>query len=181
MTREVARDMHLSPAKNRFRVTITEMLMLVALGGILTSLPSEMMTWRREVDVGVIGEAYGTFPEILEMVDEGGREWTKIRGTISRGDDGKLMMSGQRPLIQNLDDLPYPAWDLFPLEDVYFDNSAALFSEEGMLASRRLDINASYGCSLICRFCYHLGIAGDMRMVRRISLVQRVAWLVPDQ
>jgi radical SAM superfamily enzyme YgiQ (UPF0313 family) len=32
-----------------------------------------------------------------------------------------------------------------------------------MLASRRLDINASYGCSLICRFCYHLGIAGDMR------------------
>ncbi len=132
-------------------------------GGILTSLPYEMMTWLREVDVGVIGEAFVTFPEILEMVDEGGREWTKIPGTISRGDEGKLMMSGQRPLIQNLDDLPYPAWDLFPLEEVYFDNSAVLFSEEGMLASRRLDINASYGCSLICRFCYHLGIAGDMR------------------
>ena len=26
-----------------------------------------------------------------------------------------------------------------------------------------LDINASYGCSLICRYCYHLGISGDMR------------------
>jgi hypothetical protein len=39
----------------------------------------------------------------------------------------------------------------------------ALFSEEGMLARRRLDINASYGCSLICRFCFHLGIAGDMK------------------
>ena len=32
-----------------------------------------------------------------------------------------------------------------------------------MLATRRMDINASIGCSLICRFCYHLGIAGDMR------------------
>ena len=32
-----------------------------------------------------------------------------------------------------------------------------------MLASRRLDINASYGCGMICRYCYHLGIAGDMR------------------
>ena len=42
-------------------------------------------------------------------------------------------------------------------------NSEVLFSEEGMLASRRLDINASYGCSLICRYCFHLGIAGDMR------------------
>jgi hypothetical protein len=59
--------------------------------------------------------------------------------------------------------LPYPAWDLFPLDEVYFPNSQVLFSEEGMLARRRLDINASYGCSLICRYCYHLGIAGDMR------------------
>ena len=58
--------------------------------------------------------------------------------------------------------LPYPAWELFPL-DIYFKNSMALFSEEGMLARRRLDINASYGCSLICRFCFHLGISGDMK------------------
>ena len=35
-----------------------------------------------------------------------------------------------------------------------------------MLARRRLDINASYGCSLICRYCYHLGIAGDMQYER---------------
>ena len=70
-------------------------------------------------------------------------------------------MSKQRALIQDLDSLPYPAWDLFPLEEVYFPNSEVLYSEEGMLASRRLDINASYGCSLICRFCYHLGISGS--------------------
>ena len=38
-----------------------------------------------------------------------------------------------------------------------------MYSEEGMMATRRLDINASIGCSLICKFCYHLGIAGDMR------------------
>jgi anaerobic magnesium-protoporphyrin IX monomethyl ester cyclase len=43
----------------------------------------------------------------------------------------------------------------------------ALFSEEGMLTRRRLDVNASYGCSLICRFCFHLGIAGDLEMVER--------------
>ena len=62
-----------------------------------------------------------------------------------------------------MDDLPYPAYDLFPLEEVYFKNSALMYSEEGMKATRRLDINASIGCSLICKFCYHLGIAGDMR------------------
>ena len=38
-----------------------------------------------------------------------------------------------------------------------------MYSEQGMKTTRRLDINASIGCSLICKFCYHLGIAGDMR------------------
>ena len=38
-----------------------------------------------------------------------------------------------------------------------------MYSEEGMKATRRLDINASIGCSLVCKFCYHLGIAGDMK------------------
>jgi len=70
-----------------------------------------------------------------------------------------------RELLDDLDTLPYPAWDLFPLEEVYFKNSAVLFSEEGMLTQRRLDINASYGCSLICRYCFHLGLSGDMKYV----------------
>jgi len=134
-------------------------------GGVLTSLPREMMTWLPEVDVGVIGEAFGTFPEILDRLDQGDRTWSTVNGTISRGPDGKLAMSPPRGLLHDLDNLPYPAWELFPLEEVYFPNSQVLFSEEGMLATRRLDINASYGCSLICRFCYHLGIAGDMRYV----------------
>lgn len=132
-------------------------------GGVLTSLPREMMTWLPQVDVGVIGEAFETFPELLAMIDEGRSDWPMILGTASRKPDGSIHLSGQRPLIHDLDSLPYPAWELFPLEEVYFPHSQVLYSEEGMLASRRLDINASYGCSMICRYCYHLGIAGDMR------------------
>ena len=132
-------------------------------GGVLTSLPREMMGLLPEVDVGVIGEAFVTFPEMLSMIDAGKRDWPKIAGTISRGDDGKLILAPARALIPDLDALPYPAWDLFPLEEVYFQNSESLFSEEGMMAKRRLDINGSLGCSLVCKFCFHLGIAGDMR------------------
>lgn len=135
-------------------------------GGLLTSLPREMMTWLPEIDVGVVGEAFVTFPEILSMVDAGKRDWGRINGTAFRKADGEIVLSPARALIEDLDSLPYPAWEMFPLEDVYFKNSQVLFSEEGMLATRRLDINASYGCSLICRFCYHLGIAGDMRYAK---------------
>ena len=135
-------------------------------GGVLTSLPREMLGWLPGVDVGVVGEAFETFPEILEMVDSGEREWGKINGTVFRKPDGDIAYAPARALLQDLDSLPYPAWEMFPLEEVYFKNSQVLFSEEGMLATRRLDINASYGCSLICRFCYHLGIAGDMRYAK---------------
>jgi anaerobic magnesium-protoporphyrin IX monomethyl ester cyclase len=132
-------------------------------GGLLTSMPRDMMSWLPAVDVGVIGEAFITWPEILDMVDAGISDWANIPGTISRKADGALVMSGQRELLEDLDSLPYPAWEYFPLEEVYFKNSEVMFSEEGMLAQRRLDINASYGCSLVCRFCFHLGITGDMR------------------
>ncbi len=132
-------------------------------GGVLTSLPREMMGFLPQVDIGCIGEGLETFPEILDMIDRGESEWWNIPGTISRKPDGQLAFSQERSLNMELDELPYPAWDLFPVEEVYFKNSEAVFSEEGMLARRRLDINASYGCSLICRYCYHLGIAGDMR------------------
>lgn len=136
-------------------------------GGILTSLPQDMMRFLPEVDVGCVGEGFITFPDILSHVDHiragGAPAWDKVKGTISRGEGDRLVLAPQRELLHDLDTLPYPAWDLFPLEEVYFNNSEMMFSVEGMMAKRRLDINASYGCSMICRYCYHLGIAGDMR------------------
>ena len=39
-------------------------------GGVLTSLPKEVMTWLPEVDFGFIGESYISFPEALSMIDK---------------------------------------------------------------------------------------------------------------
>jgi radical SAM superfamily enzyme YgiQ (UPF0313 family) len=133
-------------------------------GGILTSMPHEMMRLLPWVDVGVVGEAFVSFLAFLRRVDSGRREWGDIKGLIWRDPSGATHLNAEQPLMQEIDQLPYPAWELFPL-DIYFKNSMALFSEEGMLARRRLDINASYGCSLICRFCFHLGISGDLKQV----------------
>jgi radical SAM superfamily enzyme YgiQ (UPF0313 family) len=139
--------------------------LLVAGGGFLTSMPRDIMRLLPQIGIGVVGEAFVTFNEILAQVDAGKLEPPRIQGIIYRSHAGRLEMTPERPLMEDLDSLPYPAYDLFPLEEVYFKNSQVLFSEEGMLARRRLDINASYGCSLICKFCFHLGISGDMKYV----------------
>ncbi|HEU4369322.1 MAG TPA: radical SAM protein [Methylomirabilota bacterium] len=140
--------------------------LIVAGGGFLTSMPRDVLRFLPQVDVGFVGEAFRSFPEVLRRVDAGNRDWGAVNGLAWRDAAGRIMVNPEAPLLMELDTLPYPAWELFPLE-VYFENSMALFSEEGMLTRRRLDVNASYGCSLICRFCFHLGIAGDLQMVER--------------
>ena len=130
-------------------------------GGLLTSMPRDIMKMIPEIDLGVIGEGFETFPELLANIDRGSRDWSGITGVIYREQNGKLKLSPPRALLEDLDSLPYPAWDMFPL-DTYWKSSALLYSEESFTSKRRLDINGSYGCSLICRFCFHLGITGDM-------------------
>src|SRR5262245_5324211 len=140
--------------------------LVVAGGGFLTSMPHDIMRFLPQIDVGVVGEACFSCAELLRRLDAGNRDLPAVRCLVWRDASGVSHLTPEQPLLDDIDSLPYPAWDLFPLE-VYFKNSMALFSEEGMLARRRLDINASYGCSLICRFCFHLGIAGDMEYVTK--------------
>lgn len=130
-------------------------------GGLLTSMPQDIMKLMPRADLGVVGEAFETLPEVLDRFDHDNADWKSVNGVIWRDGDGEPHLNPARELIPNLDVLPYPAWDMFPL-DIYFRNSQQLFSEEGMLAQRRLDINGSFGCSLICRFCFHLGLTGEM-------------------
>ncbi len=131
-------------------------------GGLLTSIPHDIMKLMPRVDLGVVGEAFVTLPEVLDRLDHGNKDWASVKGVIWRDAQQRSHLNAPRELIPDLDTLPYPAWDMFPLEEVYFKNSRMLFSEEGMLAQRRLDINGSFGCSLICRFCFHLGLTGEM-------------------
>jgi radical SAM superfamily enzyme YgiQ (UPF0313 family) len=131
-------------------------------GGLITSMPEDLMKLLPQIHIGVLGEAFETFPEVLRMIDRKESDWYKVKGIIWRDHQGGTHLTPQRPLYANIDELPWPAWDYFPL-DIYFKNSSLLYSEEAFSAKRRLDINASYGCPFICRFCFHLGTAGDMQ------------------
>lgn len=131
-------------------------------GGFVTSMPREILSWNPEIDLAVVGEAFETFPEVLLGLDEGERGFVRTLGVCRRDPEtGAPVLNPVRPNIPDLDILPWPAWDLFPL-DIYFANSANLFSEEAFTSKRRMDVNGSLGCSLICRYCWHLGTTGDM-------------------
>lgn len=170
----------------RFAREVCPKSLIVLGGGVLTSMPIEIMTWLKEVDIGVIGEAFQTWPELLSKIERGESDWHNVLGIIYRGPQGQPQLTLSRPLLRDLDSLMYPAYEMFPL-DVYFKNSGVLLSEISMVAKRRLDINMSYGCSLICRFCFHLGLIGDMKVVQdahgerdvEFSLDRDIRWHSP--
>lgn len=138
--------------------------LIVAGGGFLTAIPHDIMQLLPEINVGVVGEGFLTLPEILEKVNKEDYDWSNVLGIIWRNKEGRSHLNPERPLLEDLDSLPYPAWEAFPL-NIYFRNSSLLMSEEAMLAKRRLDIMGSYGCPFGCRFCFHLGLSGELETV----------------
>lgn len=140
--------------------------LIIAGGGFITPIPYEIMEFLPEVDIGALGEAYSTLPRILDMVDEKSYDWSDVKGIIYRAKDGELCLNEQADLLEDVDSLPYPAWYLFPL-DIYFKNSSLLLSEEAMLAKKHIGLIASYGCPFKCKYCFHLGLSGELKTVNR--------------
>lgn len=136
--------------------------LIIAGGGFLSAIPQEIMGFLPQINVGIIGEGVVTFSELLDRIEKGNREFSDVAGIIWRDKKDYLQLTVERALLEDLDSLPFPAYDLFPLE-VYFQNSSILLSEEAMQAKRRISVMASYGCPFKCKFCFHLGLSGEIK------------------
>lgn len=109
-------------------------------GGVhTTTLPEETLK-KSQFDVVAIGEGEET---IVELV--GAKNWEEING-IAYKKDGKIYINPRRPLIENLDDLPFPAWHLCDIPK-YF--SSYLNSRKNPVGA----IETSRGCPFRCCFC----------------------------
>ena len=83
--------------------------LLVVGGGFLTSMPNDIMRFLPHVDLGVVGEGFISFPEVLRRVDAGNRDWAAVKGLIWREPSGRARLNPEQPLLEDLDSLPYPA------------------------------------------------------------------------
>ena len=109
-------------------------------GGIhATAMPGEVLE-ESEFDIVVIGEGEKTLTEICD-----GRPLETIDGiAFGRGED--FTVTSQRTLIEDLDDLPWPAWHLHDLR----------FYRSPHIASRRNPVGymeTNRGCNHYCTFC----------------------------
>ncbi|MCI0503081.1 B12-binding domain-containing radical SAM protein [Candidatus Micrarchaeota archaeon] len=113
----------------------------IVFGGVHPSiLPDEVLS-HDFVDFVIRNE--GEIP-MLELVS--GRPAQEIRN-LSYKKDGKVIHNPAQELIKNLDDLPFPAYDLMPIRKYY----PAVGSYKRLPA---LSVIATRGCPGQCTFCY---------------------------
>ncbi len=102
----------------------------VIMGGVhCTFRPEEAL---KSCDVVVRGEGELTFKEILS-----GKELKEIKG-ISFVEDGKIFHNPSRNFVEDLDSLPFPAYELFPLQK---------YKIMSLVTSRGCFYNCSYCCA----------------------------------
>jgi len=103
---------------------------------------------RAGVDACCLGE--GEIPAVgLAEALAAGRDWRAVPG-LAYLEDGAVKVSGPAPRVANLDELPWPAWDLFPTERY------VTCPDHRRPGARHLDVVATRGCPYECTFCYRI-------------------------
>lgn len=119
------------------------------IGGIHISASPE--SFDPVFDLGVIGEGEKTLLELIEIYKKDHKfplkKIEKIKGVIFLK-NAKIFKTGKRELIENIDELPFPARELVPMEEFYLKDQINLFG-----VRRMATIMTSRGCPYHCVFC----------------------------
>jgi anaerobic magnesium-protoporphyrin IX monomethyl ester cyclase len=129
-------------------------------GGGLATTNSELLFRRTPLDIAVIGEGEQTMFELCTCIQMGD-DLSSIPGIRYRW-NGHIAKNPQRKNIETLDLIPFPAWDLLPM-DIYRKNpiwgdiagNSSGFRKE-VTVTRSMNIISSRGCPFSCNYCYHL-------------------------
>jgi len=114
----------------------------IIFGGVHPTLFPQDTAGIETVDFAVFGEGERTAVELIQAL-ELGRDPVDVKG-IAFKRDGRIVVNGPRPLIENLDELPMPAYDLLPVRR--YSNPQAAHAPLGMMLTSR-------GCPFRCIFC----------------------------
>jgi len=155
----------------RFRETVQELCKVISnnkgdawfvLGGHGPSPIPEYILDNTNADIVAIGEAEDTIVELLKCKLNNG-DLAKVNGIAYREDD-IIHINERRKPIQNLDSIPFPYWDIFPMKE--YVSCVSLYNMETQ--DKALDIITSRGCINACNFCYRMEKGIRYRSIKNV-------------
>jgi anaerobic magnesium-protoporphyrin IX monomethyl ester cyclase len=115
---------------------------VVGFGAYFTLLEQEAMTGFPFLDAGIVGEPEETFEEVVAAVARGAEDFHAIRGLVLRK-DGRVISTGPRPLVDDIDTLPFPDRSLLHNDRYRLPHNNRPFTL----------VNTGRGCPYPCTFC----------------------------
>ena len=126
----------------------------VVIGGPYTTSDWGNAIENENIDYAVVGEGEKTFSDLLESL-AAGEKFPEIKGLAYRF-NGEKKFFGFPDLIEDLDSLPFPAWDAIDLE-FYFNNKKKRATMNPHLkSSRSVPIFSTRGCPYLCTYCHEV-------------------------
>lgn len=100
----------------------------------------------QNADFVLLGEAELTLEALLEEIEKDNPNYQQLLGIAYRDASGYTQKNARRPVLQNLDSLPNPAWDLVDIEAYkqIWKRQHGYFS---------LNIATTRGCPYKCNWC----------------------------
>lgn len=133
-----------------------------------TAMPGRLMKECPSLDVIVIGEGEITSRELISAIEED-RTLGSVRGLMYR-DGERILSTPPRPMLEDLDELPFPAVDLCEMDRYYpsFEQVSTVPAVQ-MLASR--------GCNGTCLYCYKM-YDREIRLRDPVRIVDEMEYYV---
>ncbi len=134
-----------------------------------SSLAESVLARNPSIDAVVIGEGEYSLLGLVQTLGES-RAFSKLPGVAWR-DDGRIVCNSRRQLIENLDELPLPAYHLLPSLDKYKTRSRG--HPSGYIITSR-------GCSYQCSFC-NRNIFGNAWRAHSVDRIMEEIGLLVDR
>jgi radical SAM superfamily enzyme YgiQ (UPF0313 family) len=146
----------------------------VVVGGPYASSAPDVVTEDANVDVVVIGEGEVTIVELLDALENGEQDLSRVKGLAYRH-NGKTRLTEPRPPLESLDDIE-PAWDLLG-PDSYFSRLGRNAHNRVRRDHRVVQLFTSRGCPYNCIFCHNI-FGKKIRYKDADSVIDQIAMLV---
>ena len=131
----------------------------IIVGGSVSSSIPEILLENTETDIACIGEGENTIVDLIAALDSK-KDISSVRGIYYKRN--RQIFKTLPQTLLNMEDLPLPAYDLFPME-IYLNNIVGILNKKKWQGGDVSDasqiisfnISASRGCPYNCIFCYH--------------------------
>lgn len=144
--------------------------MIVVGGPHVTFMPEQTLKECRYIDVIVRGEGEITMLELVKNITN----LAKVKGITYRTDNGTIITNPIRDLIEKLEEIPYPARHLLPI-DLY--NPSPVF-DIGFSGREYATMMTSRGCPFKCTYCSSTRFWGALRLRSPEDVVAEIEYLV---